>query len=59
MGKELQEQQKASTLECEECGAVVKLIKNRKNNHSDIPCPATMQTTQEYTIPEYCKHARK
>lgn len=58
MGKELQEQQKASTLECEECGAVVYLIKNRKNNHSDIPCPAIMQTEVEYAIPKYCKNLK-
>lgn len=59
MGKGIREQQKASTLECEECGAIVYIITDRKNNHTDIPCPAVMQTTQKYEIPEYCKHARE
>jgi hypothetical protein len=59
MGKELREQQKASTLECEECGAIVGLVTNRENNHVDVGCPVKRGNEDSYDVPEYCKNLPK
>jgi len=59
MGKEVQAEQRASTLECSECGAIVYTIRDRRNNHTDTSCPNTLQSQEGYHIPEYCKHVRE
>jgi predicted RNA-binding Zn-ribbon protein involved in translation (DUF1610 family) len=59
MGKEIKEQQRASTFECAECGAIVAVSLDRLQGHHDIPCPATGEQQEAYDIPEYCKNLPK
>lgn len=58
MGKELRETQRASTLECEDCGAIVGIVTNRMNNHNDVGCPVKRGMSENYDVPEYCKNLK-
>ena len=62
MGKEAKTSMKASTFECEECGATVKVFPASMQAHIDVPCPLKMSkkdSEEGWTIPDYCKNQRK